>query len=55
MTAAIIMLIPVLVALYTANYAKWAWQRQYRLGAVGLGALAILSVMIPGWVLWFLG
>lgn len=50
----LIMLIPVLVAIYTFNYARWAWQRGLRFGAVALGLLAVASVAVPGWVIWYL-
>jgi len=46
------MLVPVLAAVYTANYARWAWRERYRLGAVGLFLLALLTVLVPTLVLW---
>jgi len=50
----LIILGTVLVAVYTLNYARWAWQRGLRLGAVGLAVLAVATVAVPGWVLWYL-
>jgi len=46
--------VTLLVAVYTINYARWAWRQRLRLGAVGLVLLAILTVAVPGWVMWFL-
>ncbi len=50
---ALTMLPPLLVAVYTWNYAKWAWQERYRLGAVGLYLLAMLTVAVPTLALWW--
>lgn len=44
----------VLVAVYTANYARWAWRRRMRLGATGLMLLALAAVAVPLWVMWSL-
>lgn len=48
----LIMAVPLLIAIYTVNYARWAWRQHYRLGALGLVVLALLTVGIPGYVLW---
>jgi hypothetical protein len=45
------MLGPILVAVYTYNYARWAHKQGLRRGAVGLALLALLTVLIPGGVL----
>lgn len=39
------------VALYTLNYARWAWQRRLRRGAVGLALLAALAALGPLYIL----
>lgn len=49
----LVMLFPVLVAIYTFNYARWAWRQEYRRGAVGLFLLAGATAGIPGFVLWW--
>lgn len=46
------MLVPVLVAVYTVNYGRWAWKQNLRLGAVGLFLLAALTVAAPGFAIW---
>jgi len=51
---ALVVLAAMLVALYTANYARWAWRRRMRLGATGLVLLALASVAVPVWLLWYL-
>lgn len=45
---------PVLAAVYTINYARWAWARKLYPGSVGLVLLAVLAIALPGWVLWSL-
>ncbi len=50
---ALIMVPPLLVGLYTFNYARWAWQRQLRRGAIGLFLLAAAAVGVPGFVIWW--
>lgn len=54
MTTFLIMLLTLLIAVYTFNYARWAWRQQFRLGAFGLVILALAAVAVPGWVMWFL-
>ncbi len=49
---AVSLLIPVLVAVYTVNYGRWAWKRKLRRGAIGLYLLAAATVGIPGFVYW---
>jgi hypothetical protein len=46
-------LIPVLVAIYTLNYARWASRQRMWRGAVGLYLLAAASVLVPGFVFWW--
>jgi hypothetical protein len=53
-TLLLTLLAPLLVAIYTWNYARWAWRQELYLGAVGLVLLAIMAIAVPGWVLWFL-
>jgi hypothetical protein len=50
---ALTMLVPVLVAIYTFNYGRWAWQNKLRRGGVGLYFLALLTVAVPGLVVWW--
>lgn len=38
---------PVLIAIYTFNYGRWAWKQQYRGGAIGLYLLAAATVLVP--------
>lgn len=47
------MLIPVLVAIYTWNYGRWAWKQGLRGGALGLFLLAAAAVGVPGFAIWF--
>jgi hypothetical protein len=47
--------VPVLVAIYTWNYARWAAKRNLRGGAFGLVVLAVATVAVPVFVLWWLG
>ena len=51
MTWALILLPPVLVAIYTFNYGRWAWKQKYRFGAVGVFFLSVLTVVVPTLVL----
>lgn len=46
------MLVPVLVAIYTWNYGRWAWKHGLHIGAVGLFLLAVATVGVPGLVIW---
>ncbi len=54
MITVLILLGALLVAVSTFNYARWAWQRGLRLGAVGLALIAVATVAVPGWVIWYL-
>lgn len=47
-----VLLLPVMVAVYTLNYSRWAWRHQLRRGAVGLTVLAVSTVALPAFVLW---
>ncbi|HEY8347299.1 MAG TPA: hypothetical protein VIL07_08500 [Symbiobacteriaceae bacterium] len=42
--------IPMLAALYTFNYGRWAWRQGLRRGAIGLYLLAAASALVPAWV-----
>ncbi|MDB4895244.1 MAG: hypothetical protein JWN15_1506, partial [Firmicutes bacterium] len=44
---------PLLVAIYTYNYARWAGKQGLRRGAVGLYVLALAAVVVPGWLLFW--
>jgi len=48
----IAILVPILVAIYTCNYGRWAWQQGMRGGAVGLYALAVLTLVLPLLTFW---
>ncbi|BAD41440.1 hypothetical protein [Symbiobacterium thermophilum] len=50
----VVVLGTLLVAVYTLNYARWAWRRQLRFGAAGLVLLAVATVAVPAWIMWFL-
>lgn len=41
------MLVPLLTAIYTVNYGRWAGRRGNRRGAWGLYVLAVLTVAVP--------
>lgn len=47
------MTIPLLVAIYTFNYGRWAAKRDLVRGAVGLYLLAAGAVGVPAFVLWW--
>lgn len=47
------LLIPLGMAIYTVNYARWAWRQKLRLGAIGLYLLAVMSVVVPAMVLMY--
>lgn len=49
-----IWLIPLAVGFYTLTYAKWLWQKNFRFGACGIGVLALLAALYPGYVLFFI-
>lgn len=51
-TFGLIMLPPLLVAIYTFNYARWAWRQRLRFGAVGVFLLAALTVALPALVIY---
>lgn len=44
--------VPVLVAIYTWNYARWAWRKERKRGAVGLALIAIATVALPLYMLY---
>lgn len=41
--------LPLLVAIYTGNYALWCVRRRLWRGAAGLGLLALLTIGLPAW------
>ncbi|MFZ5815089.1 MAG: hypothetical protein ACOY93_07270 [Bacillota bacterium] len=51
MTQYYVLVIPLLAAIYTWNYGRWAWRQKLRLGGVGLYLLALLTVAVPLMVL----
>lgn len=44
-------LTPILIGIYTWNYARWAWKKQLKRGAFGLALLALASTSLPLWLL----
>lgn len=44
----------ILVSINTFDYAAQAWNQGNRVGAVGVGLLALAATVFPGWVLFFL-
>jgi hypothetical protein len=42
---------PLLVTIYTYNYARWAGKQGLRRGAVGLYLLALGTLVAPAWLL----
>lgn len=49
----ITLLPPVLIAIYTFNYGRWAWKQQLRRGAAGLFLLAAATVGVPIVLMWW--
>lgn len=47
--------IPLLVGLYTFNYARWATKQKLRRASIGLYLLAFAAVGVPYYVLFFTG
>lgn len=52
MLLALAMLPALWIAVYTVNYGRWAWKRQFHLGAIGLYCLAGLVLVSPALALW---
>lgn len=48
---ALILAVPLLVAIYTWNYARWAWRHELKRGAVGLALLAVATLALPLYML----
>ncbi len=46
--------VPLLISLYTLTYAWWLWQQKRKRGAVGVAALALITALYPGFVLFFI-
>lgn len=53
LTFAMIMVPPVLVAVYTWNYGRWAMKHDLTWGGIGLYLLALLTVAAPALTLWW--
>ncbi|PKM85900.1 MAG: hypothetical protein CVU87_14000 [Firmicutes bacterium HGW-Firmicutes-12] len=49
----LLLLVPMGVAFYTFTYALWLWRKKNKVGAVGVFILAVISVIYPGFVLFF--
>lgn len=45
--------IPLAVSFYTLTYARWLLGRKNKRGALGVAALALLTALYPGIVLFF--
>jgi hypothetical protein len=48
-----LMVLPVGVAVYTFNFGRWLGRRRYRLGAAGVYVLALVTVAVPAYLLFF--
>lgn len=46
-------LIAVAISIYTLSFALWLWRNKKVRGALGVAFLALLSVLYPGFVLFF--
>lgn len=46
-------LIAVAISIYTLSFALWLWRDKKVRGALGVAFLALLSVLYPGFVLFF--
>lgn len=46
--------IPLFTAIYIGNYARWAWKRDYKRGALGLMLIAIATIALPLYLILFL-
>lgn len=53
LTLLVTLLVPLLVAIYTWNYGRWAWKREFRRGAIGLYLLAFATVGVSGFAVWW--
>lgn len=49
---ALTLAVPLVTAIYTWNYARWAWREKAYRGAVGLFLLAVATLVVPALVLW---
>lgn len=45
--------VPLLAAIYTYNYGRWAARQGLAVGAAGLYFLSFLTVAVPAYVFWF--
>lgn len=41
----------VCTCIYTVNFGRWAWKRQNKSGAVGIFILAIITLLLPNYLL----
>ncbi|MBZ4653012.1 MAG: hypothetical protein JG781_350 [Peptococcaceae bacterium] len=46
--------VPLVITFYTLSYAWWLWQQKQKRGAVGVAALALITALYPGFVLFFI-
>jgi hypothetical protein len=53
LTDSMLLLVTLGVAFYTLTYALWLWRKKNKVGAVGVALLAAISVLYPGFVLFF--
>lgn len=47
MTLLTAVVIPALTAIYTWNYARWAWKQKLKRGAIGLALLSLATLGFP--------
>lgn len=50
----LIWMVPLAVSFYTLTYARWLLGRKNKMGALGVAALALLTAVYPGFVLFFI-
>lgn len=53
LSVVLILLLPLLIAIYTFNYGRWAWRQRLWAGAVGVFLLAALTLAVPALVLMY--
>lgn len=50
----VLWLLPLAVGFYTLTYARWLFRKKNKKGAVGVALLAVLTILYPGFVLFFI-